>query len=352
MKQNSGGQLDKRESMRDRVGQWLGVGIQLLRFSVLSVALLVLILLLIRVFPWTVEWEVWTVLTSVGTVGATIVALVIALRSWLGDKDSAARVVSVWVTDDYSPRDDGRSYTRTVTVHIANEGEQPVFDAHLIVKLGRDRTPVGPLSAPTPISVIPPRRELTFDISTSLLAHSNSWNPVARLYFSDPRGKRWLRDEEGVLTNISKLRSDWSESERPADEGQLGDESLLNPMAIALGFLAELAAPDMNPRDILVALAPEASGWDGVDWDNLREELDNYSPTSMVDYPAPRIARIKLSGDKSLEGHVVEGEGLKLEDYMFMTLTLVPDRGWRIFSIGDNVPPHAIDFGGTLNHEI
>jgi len=101
-------------------------------------------------------------------------------------------------------------------------------------------------------------------------------------------------------------------------------------------------------------LAPEAPGWAGVDWENLRSELADFQPTSMVDYPAPRIARIKLSGDKSLQGKRVEGNGkpLELGIYMFMTLTLDPHRGWRIFGVGGSVPPDAIFFGGSLVEEV
>lgn len=326
--------------------------LQVLGLVVLSAAGVALVLFVVHALPWTVTWDVWNVLTAVGTVGATLVAVALALRAWVGEKNSTARVVSAWVTDDYRPRDDGRSYQRTAVVHVANEGEQPVFDARVNVVLGRHRTPVGPLSVPMPISVIPPHREFTFDISTALLAHPNSWNPLATLYFTDPRGRRWLRDADGVLKDVSRSKSGWSKSQDAGDVRQLGNPSLFNPMTIALAFLAGLRDADTNPEDLAVTLAPEAAGWAEVDWAKTREQLDHYQPTSMVDYPAPRIARVKLSGDPSLEGRTVEGEGLELADSMFMTLTLHPDRGWRIFSIGDSVPPDAIDFGGTLGEEM
>jgi hypothetical protein len=59
-------------------------------------------------------------------------------------------------------------------------------------------------------------------------------------------------------------------------------------------------------------------------------------------------------GDESLEGERVEGNGkpLNLDVYMFMTLTLDPHHGWRVFGVGGNVPPDAIHFGASLAEEI
>lgn len=319
---------------------------------VLALAAAALLLVLINYLPWTMEWDLWTVLTALGTVGATLVAVVLALRAALRDKAVTARVVAAWVTDDYQPHSDGSSYRRTTHVHIANEGDEPVFDARVNVVIGRDQTPIGPLSVPMPISVLPPRRELVFDISTPLLAHTDSWNPRALLYFTDPKGRRWVRDSDGGLRDVSREKARWSELGE-ADEKQLGDtQSVLNPMMIAFAFLAGLRDLGMAWEEMQVVLDPLASGWSETDWDQLRSELENYQPTSMVDYPAPRIARIKLSGDVSLEGRRVEGEGLELPDYKFMTLTLTPKLGWRVFSVGSSVPPDAIDFGGSLREDV
>src|SRR5690606_498177 len=123
---------------------------------------------------------------------------------------------------------------------------------------------------------------------------------------------------------------------------------------VALMFLGGLRDEGTKTEELLVLLAPEAPGWAEVNWDELRAELVDFQPTSMVDYPAPRIARVKLSGDKSLEGKQVEGEGkpLGLGVYMFMTLTLDPHRGWRIFGVGNSVPPDAINFAGSLSEEL
>jgi len=338
-----------------RVRGRLAVALKVLWAIVLILAVPVLVLVLISALPWSLSWDLWTVLTAVGTVGATLVALVLALRSWAQEKDATARFVSAWVTDDYRPRENGASYKRVVRLHIANESNEPVFNGMVNVHVGRDATPLGPLAAPAPISVIPPRRELVFDISVPLLAHADSWSPRASLTFADPKGRRWLRELNGELRDVSRDNLRWSKESRPGDERQMGDqESLFNPMLVALMFLGGLRDEETKIEDLFVFLAPEASGWADVDWDQLRAELADFQPTSMVDYPAPRIARVKLSGDKSLEGKTVEGSGrpLALDIYKFMTLTLDPYFGWRIFGMGASVPPDTIYFGGSLNKEV
>lgn len=335
--------------------RWLTGALQVVGLSLLLLAAVALTLFIVKALPWSTTWNLWTVLTAVGTVGATLVALVLALRASLQEKDAIARFVSAWVTDEYQPRDDGSSYRRVAHLHIANESNEPVFNAMVNVHIGRDRTPLGPLAAPAPISVIPPRRELIFDVSVPLLAHADSWYPRATLTFIDPKKRHWLRELDGELRDVGRRKLRWSKNPGPGDERQLGNqESLFNPMLIALTFLDGLGDEKTRIEDLFALLAPEASGWAHVDWDKLRSELADFRPTSMVDYPAQRIARVKLSGDQSLEGKSVEGNGksLELDVYMFITLTLDPRRGWRIFGIGESVPPDAISFGGSLAEEV
>ncbi len=335
--------------------QLLSRALQVLGIIVLVLATVALVLVIINALPWTLTWDVWTVLTAIGTVGATLVATILALRSWIREKDATARFVSAWVTDEYQPRDDGSAYKRMVQLHVANESNEPAFNAMVNVHIGRGETPLGPLAAPAPISVIPPRRELVFDISVPLLAHADSWYPRATLTFADPKGRHWLRELNGELQDVSRQRLRWSRKPGQGDERQIGNqESLFNPMLIALMFLSSLRDEETKTEDLFVLLAPEAPGWANADWDKLKSELANFQPTSMVDYPAPRIARIKLSGDKSLEGKRVEGSGkpLELDVYMFITLTLDPHLGWRIFGVGGSVPPDAIYFGGSLVEEV
>lgn len=329
-----------------------------LRWTLLVVLLLLAAAILFHItdaFPWTVKWDVWTVLTAFGTVGATLVALALAVRAWVGDRKSTARLVSVWVTDDYQPRESGSSYRRVVKLHIANESNEPVFDAMVNVHISRHQTPLGPLSAPAPIAVLPPRRELVYDISVPLLAHENTWQPRATLEYSDARGHRWLRDLEGGLRDLRKSKMGWSKTAQEGDVRQLGrEDTLFNPMLVAKCFLGLLRDEDVDPEEFAVLLAPEAVGWQTADWASLRASLASYQPTSMVDYPASRIARVKLSGDSSLEGKTVQGHGspLELHNLMFMTLVLNPRAGWRVFGVGDHLPPEAIFFDGSLNDEV
>ena len=312
---------------------------------------IVSIFVMAKFLPWSISWDFWTVLTAIGTIGATIVALALALRSWFSERDATARVISAWVADEYRPRDDGVSYIRDATLHVANESDEPVFNAFINVHIGRDAIPIGPLAAPFPISVIPAHRELVFDISVPLLAHSGAWSPRAELTFVDPRGRRWFRGLNGEVQDVSHQGMSWSREPGHQDERQLGaQDSPFNPMFVALTFLGSLQVEGMKEEDLRLLLAPEAAGWTDVNWDQLRSELANFNPTSMVDYPAPRIARVKLSGDKSLEGMTVEGFGTPLElgNSMFMTLILDPRSGWRIFEVGESVSPDQIYFGGSL----
>ncbi len=323
-------------------------------FSALLLAVLVFALVFLSKLPWVVGWDLWTALTAVGTIGATAIAIILSLRAWLQERDSTARVVTAWITDAYEPRSNGSSYARTVRVHLANEANEPVFNAIPNVQIGGDQISLGPLSVPSPLSVIPPRRELVFDVSIPLLAHTDSWRPTVTLRFTDPKGRRWHRLADGELRNVSKNKSRWSKGNPTMDERQLGDYSVLNPMLRAIAFLHAVRETNASTESMAPLLANGASGWADMDWADLRNELENYQPTSMVNYPAPRIARIKLSGDPSLEGRQVQGDGLGLEltDYKFMTLTLEPQRGWCIFGVGGSLPPDAINFNGSLLTEI
>ena len=298
--------------------------------------------------------SVWDALTAVGTVGATVIALGLAVVGWWRGRTSGARLVSAWVTDDYEPVVQDDHYRRRVILHVANESDEPAFDAHVSVIVGASAVPLGPLSAPSPIAVLPPRRELTFDLSVPLLAHDNSWNPRAIVSFGDRAGRRWIRDENGALRRTSR-RSGWSTKAAANRDLQLGNATLDNPMRVAMGFLAGLREGDgVDLENFGAMLAPEASGWVDVDWVELRAKTMDFQPTSMVDFPAPYIARVKLSGAGTLQGKtVVSDDSVTLPGpMMFLTLTYAPDRGWRVFGIGDTVAPARILFPkGTFGSE-
>lgn len=302
----------------------------------------------------------WDVLTAIGTLGATIIALWLAMSSWLHGRTSGARLVSAWVTEDYEPTTAGGDhYRRSVVLHVANESDKPVFNAHVVVIVGACAIPLGPLSAPSPIAVLPPRRELTFDLSVAMLAHDDTWSPRASVTFGDRTGRRWVRDEVGSLKRTSG-RARWVRPRDSAHERQIGSKTPNNPMMVAVAFLAGLRDGDVaDPEKFHNALAPEASGWRDADWESLRKQTIDFQPTSMVDYPAPYIARVKLSGNVSLQGKTIKSDdGVRLSGpTMFLTLTYAPDQGWRVFGIGDTVPPDQILFpegtfsdgdGGTL----
>lgn len=299
--------------------------------------------------------NIWDILTTIGTVGATLIALTLAYNGWARDKDATARLVSAWITDEYKPRSNGSSYERVTHLHISNEANEPVFKAMVNVLAGKKLTRLGSLTAPHTISVLPPRRELIFDISIPLLAHDHFWSLSADLTFTDPKGHIWVREGNGDLHDVSGQSQHWSKEPVEFDEAQLGNNlSTLNPMAIALNFLTALAKKDLRETEGFRALlAPEASGWNIVDWDQLNSELTDFLPTSMVNYPTPRIAYIKLSGDPNLEGKCVEGHGtsIALSNYRILTLTLTPGWGWKVYAVGE-VPPNEIYFADTLAKDV
>jgi len=151
--------------------------------------------------PWPVSTSgsIWDAFAAIGTVAATGVAVLLAWRAARQDKGAVARVVSAWVTDEYFPDDRMTSYQRRVTLHVANESNEPVYEARLNVFAGRDRRPLGPLAAPSVISVVPPRRKLDYDITLPLASHVGTEDPRAELHFTDPAGHRWRRDVLGAL---------------------------------------------------------------------------------------------------------------------------------------------------------
>lgn len=291
---------------------------------------------------WNLQWEVWTAATALGTVGATGVALWLAARGALRERDQIARLVSVWVSDEYLEREDEPAYRRRVTLHVTNESDEPIFNARVNVIVGDPPVRLGPLTAPPILSVIPPRRELTFDLTVPFRAHQGTWSPRAELHFSDPSGRRWNRTATGELLDVTAKESTWSATAL-FDERQFGrQDSAENPMLVAVGFLNSLA-DNIPPAELSIALAPEAAGWVEADWADLRERLDGFRPTSMVDYVTPCIARVKLVNAPELEGHTVEGEGMTLPSEMqYVTLTRSASRGWRIFSIGGSNSPDEI----------
>src|SRR5699024_5645131 len=113
------------------------------------------------------------------------------------------------------------------------------------------------------------------------------WLRMAAPPFSAPIGRLWFRGLIGELQNVSRRRHRWSRRSDFEDLRQLGDQqNLFNPILVALIFLSALRE-ETKPEELSVLLAKEAPGWAEVDWNDLRAELADFQPTSMVDYPAP-----------------------------------------------------------------
>lgn len=289
---------------------------------------------------WTVSWDVWTAASAVGTIGATAVALWLAVRGIRIERDRASRVVSAWVSDEYLPDPETHRYRRKAVLHVANESDEPVFGARVSVLVGEDGVRLGPLAAPSIISVIPPRRELKFDISTALRAHEQSWMPRAELFFKDPHGRRWLRNADGDLREVTGERSELVH-DGENDMRQVGDlQSQENPLVIAMMWLEAVRGGRLD--DVEFTSAPEADGWQSTDWAALAHHLRDTQPTSFVDYPAASVARVKVTDDVSLQGMVVRGEGVVLDGGSWITLTRSASRGWRVFAIGRAVRPDDV----------
>src|SRR5690606_2418980 len=107
--------------------------------------------------------------------------------------------------------------------------------------------------------------------------------PRAEVWFTDSRGRRWHRDGEGELRDVTGARAKWVAA--PEDDRQLGRMDAENPMAVAFGFLSALTGDGgPNADNLAVVLAPEAN-WSEIDWVDLCRQFTGATPTSMVDYP-------------------------------------------------------------------
>lgn len=100
-------------------------------------------------------------------------------------------------------------------------------------------------------------------------------------------------------------------------------------------------------------ISPHATGWEKVDWDELKRDYGNCVPTSNVRFPAPHVAVILLVADESLQSKKAEGRGMTINAAAAVTLTFSQEQGWRVFGIGGRVLPEDILFPeGTLTQEL
>jgi hypothetical protein len=313
---------------------------------------------------WTnilkVDPNVWQICVAVGTFLAVLASVtfgiiegfkarrdrreLVELRKAANAKEliSVASLVSAWIVDEYVPDPTVHSYRRTVTLHVANESSEPVFNSTVSVYLGDEARLIGPLGTPSPIPVIPPRRELTWDITTGVQAFSNNTDARAELGFSDASSRRWLRGIDGALKETTgKSVIHYREENPELADAQLGDfDSYRNPMFVARAF-AEFLWSDPNDFDLNVfraLLDEEAVGWTG-DWDEarvqvLRDQLAIYgNMATLAWYSSPKVAYARIFTDSALNQATDAGTGLVLQAQI-ITLTHHDGIGWRVFGVG------------------
>jgi len=303
-------------------------------------------------------WDAWQ---AFGTVGATIVAVVLGYRGSVqgrkaqaalkmerserakAERLAAASLVSAWVESEYIALDDGRRYRRQDILYAANESNEPVFDVHVLVGAGNPRVQVGPLAAPESIPVLPARSKRSWDISLGLLAHLGPYQfpaaPVASVDFVDSRDVRWSRDFDGRLKEIT---SEQLPVQLTKEEGerQLGDKNFFNPIWTAMTFLSVLRDKDMPVTmaaltPLFALHAPGLTDMSDLEWRGVAQELEGYGTGTHVWYPAPHVAYVRLIPAQSGVYSVYVGE--QVRGVWFLTLVFYAGTGWHIFAVGGSV---------------
>ncbi|MEI5582566.1 MULTISPECIES: hypothetical protein [unclassified Agromyces] len=275
------------------------------------------------------------------------------------ERFAVASLVTAWVTDRYEPDPNRQSYQRSVTLHVANESNEPVVDATVNVFLGQKSRLIGPLAAPTPIPVIPPRREFRWDIATGVAAFEDNMQPLVGLGFTDARGRRWFRDLDGGLSETTgKEVFHYAQEDPEAAQRQVGviDPSS-NPMTVALLFaeMLWLDRAEFRLTDFLPLLDPVATGWQG-EWNETRvDELrvllaDCSNVAALAWYSAPKVAYARVFSDRSLKQVSLAGASVAV-DGCFITLVHRDGLGWRVFGVGPRFRPDEIWFPEFASEE-
>lgn len=320
---------------------------------------------------------VWEALAAIGTLAAVIASVafgvsegfrarrdrneLLRVQAEAAEKEreaeererfGVASLVTAWITDRYEREPRRQSYRRSVILHVANESNEPVVNATVNVCLGDKSRLIGPLAVPTPIPVIPPRREFTWDITTGIAAFEDNMQPLVGLGFTDARGRRWFRDLDGTLDETTG--SDvvhYAEEDPEAAHRQLGTiDPVNNPMTVAFAFaqMLWLEPAEFDLDDFRLLLDPVAAGWQG-DWsearvDELRALLGDYSNlAAFAWYSAPQVAYARVFSDQSLNQVSAVGAGVAI-DGRFITLVRRQDLGWRVFGLGPRFRPDEIHF--------
>ncbi|MDZ5077851.1 hypothetical protein [Nesterenkonia sp. HG001] len=317
---------------------------------------------------WGADW--WEAAQAVGTVGATAVAVVLALAAGIqarrtekqrvkdqesnakAEKRSSATLVSAWIETELHPSSDGTHYVRKALIHVANESNAPVFDVHVVVGVSRPLIQVGPLAVPVPIPTLPPARHRSWDISLGIAAYGGGLQlpsePIARLEFSDADGHRWVRDFDGAL-QLKSVEDEASAPEEKGDPRQVEASNGLNPVWTVVQFVSLITRedPPVKLSELAPLLAENASGWNELDDASVQswgDELGDFGVGAYVSYPAPQVAYVRLLHEGDRANNVGAGGSAEVR-VQYVTLVFYPGEGWRVFSLGGGVThPDRIEF--------
>ncbi|MCQ9385880.1 hypothetical protein NQ038_02150 [Brevibacterium sp. 50QC2O2] len=297
-----------------------------------------------------VNYDYWT---TIGTVGAVVVALVVALcqatvaivisvRRRIFARRKVASLVSAWLEHSYSPSADGDYYQRSVYLHLANESDEPVFKAEVTcgIETGDGVIRLGPLSAPRVIPVLPPKREFVYDVTMGMLgfgefAHDAFRGLVAEVVFSDHEGGRWRREFDGKLEKVKgPIAAAMVEAEDEFSLAQAGPvENPYNPLAIVFAFTTVANDESIADQQFHEYLVDQAVGWNETPEDELleiRKILRTANLALHVWYPTPRIAYVRLLDDRDTR---CGARGATV-----LTLVWRNGVGWTFFGMGPYLP--------------
>lgn len=299
------------------------------------------------------EW--WEAASAIGTVGATIVALLLAYRSWRihsTSRDEAkvrsASLVSGWVETSLTPNESRSAYLFGGIAHLANESDRPVFAVHVVVGLrdglSGEVTQLGTLSIPDVVWTLPSRHSRSWDITMGLMAMTPinqpaRIEPLCRVMFDDVDGVRWMRDWDGTTAPMqSEVDRSASILDSDVDRAhkQMGEtDNVFNPMNTARLLWEAMDYEDDDALDIIpkIMYPPSWPDFGTSELEELRSAFDGYGLATHIRYSAPRIcyAMFPANGE---EAKMVSRPGLVNIDALFITMVWLPTGGWKVHSAG------------------
>lgn len=293
-------------------------------------------------------YDLWT---AIGTVGAVVVALVIALvqggvalrrrrQERKLAREKVVSLVSAWIETTYRPSIGGDYYQRSVTLHLANESDEPVFKVEVLCGIATENgvIQVGPIAAPRIIPVLPPQQEFKYDITMGILAFGPVANDafralVAEVGFRDHEGERWNRGFEGELQHITDPKpAQITEADDDLMRAQTGPtDNPYNPFGLVLAFADKASDEEISNSEFQALLATQAHGWKNLteaEVSEFRDLLGRSNLPTHVWYLTPRIAYVRLIDSQSNDQSSV------------VPLTLVWRNriGWTLFGRGPFQP--------------